>query len=195
MACLFFPFIVKEQLFSSYPVISVKSYLTTALYLLSLSHTDVHFSYNAVWPPFSHTHIVWPVTVGVHYSLISPQTLSLSCSTQVCKRDVAVSVILTFAVPSPVFTFPGNHLFISLNDPLPGFFMPSHQESPESIQSVLRNPQIQTNKHMTNNIILLAWAVVVYHLTEGPFNLILRWRPQLSWIRFYLISALNPVLH
>lgn len=130
---------------------------------------------------------------------IIPSLFHRSCLCHAaCKwgRGTAVAFVLTFAVQSPVFKFPGNHLFISLNDPLPSVFMPSHQESPESIQVVLRNPsQIQTNKHMTNNIILLAWAMVVYHLTEGPFNLILRWRPQLSWIRFYLISALNPVLH
>lgn len=53
----------------------------------------------------------------------------------------------------------------------------------------------QINKHMTNNIILLEGVMVAYHLTEGPFNLILRWRPQLSWIKFYLISALYPVLN
>lgn len=47
---------------------------------------------------------------------------------------------------------------------------------------------------MTNNIILEG-VMVAYHLTQGPFDLILRWRPQLSWIKFYLISALNPVLH
>lgn len=52
----------------------------------------------------------------------------------------------------------------------------------------------QINKHMTNNIILLEGVMMLYHLTEGPFNLKLRWRPRPSWIKAHLISALNPVL-
>lgn len=53
----------------------------------------------------------------------------------------------------------------------------------------------QINKHMINNIILLQGVMMLYHLTEGPFNLKLRWQPRLSWIKLHLITALNPVLH
>lgn len=52
----------------------------------------------------------------------------------------------------------------------------------------------QINKHMTNNIILLEGVMMLYHLTEGAFNVKVRWQPQPSWIKPHLISALNPVL-